>query len=372
MKQRIAIIVGTRPEAIKMAPVVLALREEPALETILVATGQHRQMLQQAFDIFGIVPDHDLSVMRAGQTLSGLTNSVIAGVDAFLEAANVSRIIVHGDTTTAMAASIAAFHRGIAIGHVEAGLRTGNLAKPFPEEFNRRCVDLVADLLWAPTQSAHDNLMAENLPEGRRILVTGNTVVDALLWASARLDAEPELRAAVARALPAPGRERRRILVTGHRRESFGRGFENICQALRRLASRSDVEIVYPVHLNPNVVGPVQAILSGIPNVHLIEPLDYLAFVYLMKSCDVILTDSGGVQEEAPSLGKPVLVMRDVTERPEAVAAGTAQLVGTDPERIVISVLRLLDAPGSWQFSAANPYGDGKASERIAKSLLSQ
>jgi UDP-N-acetylglucosamine 2-epimerase (non-hydrolysing) len=372
MKQCIAVVVGTRPEVIKMAPVILALKAEPSLDTVVVASGQHQEMVQQALDIFRIVPDHNLSVMRPGQTLSGVTTAVISGFDALLETLAPSRIVVHGDTTTAMAASVAAFHRGIAVGHVEAGLRTGSLARPYPEEFNRRCIDLVADLLWAPTELSRDNLLAENLPEGKRVLVTGNTVVDALQWAAARLETDAALRSAVRAALPALDSKKRMVLVTGHRRESFGDGFENICQALRTLAARSDLEIVYPVHLNPNVGGPVRTILGGIANVHLVAPQGYLAFVDLMTRCDLILTDSGGVQEEAPSLRKPVLVMRDVTERPEAVAAGTARLVGARRDDIVSGVSLLLDdAQEAGRMTAAeNPYGDGKAAARIVQSLL--
>ena len=374
MTQRLAVIVGTRPEAIKMASVILALKAEPSLETTVVASGQHREMLQQALDIFGIVPDHDLSVMRANQTLSTITTAIIESFDALLAELRPSRVIVHGDTTTAMAATIAAFHRGLPVGHVEAGLRTGSLERPFPEEFNRRCIDLLADLLWIPTERSRANLLAENLPQGKRLIVTGNTVVDALLRAAARLDAEPDLRAGVERNLPALDPGKRMILVTGHRRESFGEGFGNICEALRRLSQRRDVEIVYPVHLNPNVAGPVRELLGGIANIHLIAPQDYLAFIHLMKRSDVILTDSGGVQEEAPSLRKPVLVMRDVTERPEAVEAGTARLVGTDCEAIVGGVARLLDDAGEMRrmTSAANPYGDGQAGARIVRSLLAQ
>ncbi|HWA89870.1 MAG TPA: UDP-N-acetylglucosamine 2-epimerase (non-hydrolyzing) [Rhizomicrobium sp.] len=372
MKQRIAVVVGTRPEVIKMAPVILALKAEPSLETVVVASGQHQEMVQQALDIFRIEPDHNLSVMRPGQTLSGVATAVISGFDALIEKLAPSRIIVHGDTTTAMAASITAFHRGTAVGHVEAGLRTGSLARPYPEEFNRRCIDLVADLLWAPTELARDNLLAERLPEGKRVLVTGNTVVDALQWAASQLESNTALRAEVESGLPKLDPAKRMVLVTGHRRESFGEGFENICQALRTLAARSDLEIVYPVHLNPNVSGPVRTVLGGIGNVHLIAPQPYLAFVDLMTRCDVILTDSGGVQEEAPSLKKPVLVMRDVTERPEAVAAGTARLVGTSRDAIVTGVSLLLDDARemSRMTTAENPYGDGQAGARIVQSLL--
>ena len=371
MNRRLVVIVGTRPEAIKMASVILALKAAPDFETVVVASGQHRQMLDQALGIFGIVPDHDLAVMRANQTLSTITTAVIESFDALLAELNPDRVIVHGDTTTAMAATIAAFHRGIAVGHVEAGLRTGSLSRPYPEEFNRRCIDLVADTLWIPTELSRRNLVAENLPDGKRYIVTGNTVVDALLRTAKRLDDEPQLRAAVEATLPPLDPGRRMILVTGHRRESFGDGFQNICEALHALSARPDVEIVYPVHLNPNVSGPVESILGGVSNVHLIAPQDYLAFIHLMKRSHLILTDSGGVQEEAPSLGKPVLVMRDVTERPEAVEAGTARLVGADRNQIVAGVSRLLDDPSevARMTASENPYGDGNACDRIVDSL---
>lgn len=372
MRPRLLVIVGTRPEAIKMAPVILALKAEPRLETIVVASGQHREMLHQAFDIFGIEPDHDLAVMRANQTLSTITTAVIEGFDGLLTELNPTRVIVHGDTTTAMAATIAAFHRGIPVGHVEAGLRTGDLFRPYPEEFNRRCIDLLADLLWIPTDNARANVEAEKLPDGKRLIVTGNTVVDALLLVARRLDSDPALRAKAESSFPGLDPKKRLILVTGHRRESFGDGFGHICEALSTIANRRDVEIVYPVHLNPNVTGPVNRILGGRSNIHLIAPQDYVSFVALMKRSYLMLTDSGGVQEEAPSLRKPVLVMRDVTERPEAVAAGTARLVGANCERIVDGAVRLLDDPAEAAFMTAhtNPYGDGHAASRIVISLL--
>lgn len=372
MTLRVAVAVGTRPEAIKMAPVILALQAEREIETIVVSSGQHRDMLAQALDIFGIVPDHDLAVMREGQTPSDVTAAVIAAFDALLERVKPGWVLVHGDTTTAMAASIAAFHRGIAIGHVEAGLRTGDLSRPFPEEFNRRCVDLLAQLLWAPTERARENLLLESLSQGKRILVTGNTVIDALKWAADRLDNDTDLRARIDAKLPALDKARRMILVTGHRRESFGEGFKNICEALAALASRGDVEIVYPVHLNPNVAGPVRSILGKAKNVHLIAPQDYLAFVRLMQRAYLILTDSGGVQEEGPSLGKPVLVMREVTERPEAIEAGSVRLVGTARDPIADEAARLLDDASAYarMANAVSPYGDGHASGRIVRSLL--
>jgi UDP-N-acetylglucosamine 2-epimerase (non-hydrolysing) len=367
----VVVVVGTRPEAIKMAPVIHRLRSE-RVRTSVIASGQHREMLQQVMDIFQVTVDHDLGVMRPNQTLNSLTTAVIEALDARLAELEPNWVLVHGDTTTAMAASLAAFHRGISVGHVEAGLRTGDLARPFPEEFNRRCVDVVASLLWAPTAGARENLGRETLSQGKRILVTGNTAIDALIWASKKIDSTEALRRDLSRRFPFLGRRPRMVLVTGHRRDSFGGGFENICAALRELSSRPDLEIVYPVHLNPNVIGPVRRILGEIDNIHLIEPQDYLSFVHLMSRADVILTDSGGVQEEGPSLGKPVLVMRDVTERPEAVAAGTVRLVGADQAKIVEGVSLLLDDAEqmSRMARAINPYGDGHASERIVRSLV--
>jgi UDP-N-acetylglucosamine 2-epimerase (non-hydrolysing) len=369
---RVAVVVGTRPEAIKMAPVIHRLKREPTLDVKVVASGQHREMLNQVLDIFGIAVDHDLAVMRPDQTLSSLTTAVIDAFDARLGALAPGWVLVHGDTTTAMAASLAAFHRGIPVGHVESGLRTGDLSRPFPEEFNRRCIDTVATLLWAPTSGSRANLIGEGLPTGKRIVVTGNTAIDALVWASKRIASTDVLRRGLAARFPFLDGGRRLVLVTGHRRESFGDGFLHICEALRELSRRSDVQVVYPVHLNPNVMKPVHAILGGIGNVHLIEPQDYLAFVHLMGRADVILTDSGGIQEEGPSLGKPVLVMRDVTERPEAIAAGTARLVGANRARIVEEVSLLLDDADARQRMAGtrNPYGDGQASDRIVRSLI--
>ena len=368
---RVAVIVGTRPEAIKMAPVIHRLRAEKDLAVTVFASGQHREMLRQVLDIFGVEVDHDLAVMRPNQTLSSLTTAIMDSFDAKLVELAPDWILVHGDTTTAMAASLAAFHRGIRIGHVESGLRTGDLSRPFPEEFNRRCIDTVATFLWAPTTGSRENLIRENLPQGKTILVTGNTAIDALIWASKRIAETENLRRDLSARFPFLDPKRRMVLVTGHRRESFGDGFGNICEALRVLSQRSDLQLVYPVHLNPNVTGPVYSILGGLDNVHLIEPQDYLAFVHLMTRADVILTDSGGVQEEGPSLGKPVLVMRDVTERPEAVMAGTVQLVGANREKIIDSVSLLLDDADAMRrmTNVVNPYGDGNASDRIVQSL---
>lgn len=369
MSVRILSIFGTRPEAIKMAPLVKQLEQDRDIESIVCVTGQHREMLNQVLELFAIKPDHDLALMTGNQTLNGLASRLLASLDVVLETVKPDRVLVHGDTTTASAAALAAFHRQIPVGHVEAGLRTGNMMQPWPEEMNRRVVDVVSDLMFAPTASSRANLAAENL--FGRVIVTGNTVIDALFMTIDRINEDAPLRAELDARMLFIDDVRPVLLVTGHRRESFGAGFENICAALAELAHRDDVQIVYPVHLNPNVRGPVQDTLGKLPNVHLIEPLDYLGFVRLMQRASIILTDSGGVQEEAPALGKPVLVMRDVTERPEAVAAGTVSLVGTQRESIVKAVSELLDDPVAREKFArsANPYGDGQASRRIVAAL---
>ncbi|ATQ43996.1 non-hydrolyzing UDP-N-acetylglucosamine 2-epimerase [Caulobacter mirabilis] len=367
---RVLSIFGTRPEAIKMAPVVLRLSADPEIESIVCTTGQHRQMLDQMLGAFGVTPDVDLGVMTQGQSLNALTGQILTTLDGVLEQTKPDRVLVHGDTATAMAASLAAFHRRIPVGHVEAGLRTYDLQKPWPEEMNRRFVDIVSDLMFAPTEGSRENLAGERL--GGRVFVTGNTVIDALHHAQAILARNAAMRARIDAALPRIDPAKRLVLVTGHRRESFGDGFRDICAALLRLAERSDVEIIYPVHLNPNVREPVMQALGGRDNIHLIAPQDYFPFVRLMQRADVILTDSGGVQEEAPALGKPVLVMRDVTERPEAVAAGAAELVGTAPDSIVAAVTRVLDEEAVRLAFARgrSPYGDGRAADRIASALL--
>ncbi|HWV03399.1 non-hydrolyzing UDP-N-acetylglucosamine 2-epimerase [Ralstonia sp.] len=366
---KILSVFGTRPEAIKMAPLVKALAEQSAMESVVCVTGQHKQMLQQVLDLFDITPQYDLELMTQNQTLNGLSARLLTAFDDVLETVLPDRILVHGDTTTAMMSAMAAFHRRIPIGHVEAGLRTGDLYQPWPEEMNRRTIDVCADLLFAPTDSSRRNLQAENL--GGRILVTGNTVIDALLQTTQRIVKDDTFRAELDAHFPFLKDDRKVLLVTGHRRENFGSGFANICEALAKLARRDDIQIVYPIHLNPNVRGPVQTALAGLPNVHLIEPLDYARFVRLMQRAHVILTDSGGVQEEAPSLGKPVLVMRNVTERPEAVQAGTVRLVGTEVDSIVGAVSHLYDNDDAWRaFSQhLNPYGDGLASQRIVSAL---
>ena len=361
---------GTRPEAIKMAPVVLALRALEVVDTRVAVTAQHRQMLDQVLDLFDIVPDDDLDVMQPGQSLPDLFARMLTGMTALLERRRPDLVLVHGDTSTTFATALAAFYARIPIWHVEAGLRTGDMQAPWPEEANRRLAAPLCSRHFAPTSGGHDNLLREGI-DPASIEVTGNTVVDALLQVASRLESDPALAASVGAGLPQPGAGKRLIVVTGHRRENFGAGFEGICQGLRGLALRGDVEIAYPVHLNPRVQEPVRRLLGDLPSVHLLPPLDYLPFVELMRRASLVVTDSGGIQEEAPSLGKPVLVMRDTTERPEAVEAGTVRLVGTDPARIQFEASRLLDDPAAYAAMARahNPYGDGASGERIAASV---
>ncbi|VVO31016.1 UDP-N-acetylglucosamine 2-epimerase [Pseudomonas fluorescens] len=353
-----------------MAPLVRALAAEPGIDSRICITGQHASMLQQVLDLFELKADYTLEVMTQQQTLNSLTAALYAAIDPILEDVRPDKVLVHGDTTSAMVAAMSAFHRRIPVGHVEAGLRTGDIHQPWPEEMNRRVIDLGAELLFAPTSQSRQNLLDERL-QGQTF-VTGNTGIDALTLAAQRIEQDRPLRQRLDRQFDFLTPERKVLLVTGHRRENFGGGFIDICQALRTLAQRPDIQIVYPVHLNPNVLGPVTEYLGHLPNVHLIKPLDYLSFVRLMQHAHVILTDSGGVQEEAPSLGKPVLVMREVTERPEAVAAGTVRLVGTTPGSIIAGVNALFDDRQLWQNAsrAANPYGDGKASARIVDALM--
>jgi UDP-N-acetylglucosamine 2-epimerase (non-hydrolysing) len=359
-------VFGTRPEAIKMAPVVQALISDQGVRSVVCVTGQHKEMLAQVLDLFGIVPHYDLAVMTAGQTLNGLAAKMIRSLDEVLEEERPDRVLVHGDTTTAMAATIAAFQRGVPIGHVEAGLRTYDLRHPWPEELNRRIVDVASDMLFAPTSTAKANLSSERL--SGQVIITGNTVIDALKATTAILDRDASLAGRVDARLPETSG--RLVLVTGHRRESFGDGFERICEALKHIALLGDIDVVYPVHLNPQVQEPVRRHLSGLENVHLIAPQGYLPFVRLMQRAQVILTDSGGVQEEAPSLGKPVLVMRTVTERPEAVAAGAVELVGTDPKHMVERVAHFLRRSSAKDDrEILNPYGDGNASFRILRAV---
>ncbi|WP_425562111.1 non-hydrolyzing UDP-N-acetylglucosamine 2-epimerase [Litoribacillus peritrichatus] len=368
---KVMLVFGTRPEAIKMVPVVHALKRRPDLFKVQVCvTAQHREMLDQVLDLFEITPDFDLDLMLPGQSLGGLTSRALQGLESVFQEQKPDVVLVHGDTTTTFTASLAAFYQQISVGHVEAGLRTHNMYSPWPEEFNRRVTGLVANYHFAPTEKSQNNLLQENV-DPVTTLVTGNTVIDALQWVVNKVQSDDNIAALMARQFDFIDETKKLILVTGHRRENFGGGFLNICKAISTIAERDDVQVVYPVHLNPNVQKPVNEILSGFNNVHLIEPQDYLPFVYLMNRAYLILTDSGGVQEEAPSLGKPVLVMRDTTERPEAVEAGTVKLVGTSQEKIeqnVISLLDDIDAYKAMSF-AHNPYGDGEASERIADFL---
>lgn len=366
IRTTIFIVFGTRPEAIKMAPVVQALRNDPTIDARVCVTAQHREMLDQVLEVFSIQPDVDLNVMRANQDLTDVTANVLTGMREALRAWRPHMTLVHGDTTTSFAASLASFYEGVPVGHVEAGLRTGDIASPFPEEMNRRLTGALTSLHFAPTESAKQNLLRENISEAL-IHVTGNTVIDALLTMVDRIRSDDDLRRALDEQFSFFDARRSLIVVTGHRRENFGQGFERVCVALSRIAQRKDIEIVYPVHLNPNVQEPVHRILGDIPNVHLIEPLNYPSFVYLLNRARLIITDSGGVQEEAPSLGKPVLVMRDVTERPEAVEAGTVILVGTDDARLYHQTSLLLDDAEAYRRMAQrqNPYGDGQAALRI-------
>ncbi|MFV9670827.1 non-hydrolyzing UDP-N-acetylglucosamine 2-epimerase [Pantoea sp. ARC607] len=368
---KVLTVFGTRPEAIKMAPLVQALAQDPAFESRLCVTAQHREMLDQVLRLFRLQPDYDLNIMRPEQGLTEITCRILEGMKTVLLDFKPDIVLVHGDTTTTLAASLAAFYQQIPVGHVEAGLRTGDLASPWPEEGNRKLTGHLARLHFTPTARSRQNLLQENLPDAR-IIVTGNTVIDALLWVRDRVLDDTSLNAELAARYPFLDPAKKLVLVTGHRRESFGGGFERICSALAQIARQHpQAQIVYPVHLNPNVSEPVNRILSGIENIILIEPQEYLPFVWLMNRAWLILTDSGGIQEEAPSLGKPVLVMRDTTERPEAVDAGTVRLVGTDIARIVASVGELLRDDEAWQAMshAHNPYGDGKACGRILQAL---
>ena len=354
-----------------MAPVVKVLETNQELDVRVCVTAQHRQMLDQVLKLFSISPAFDLDLMRSGQDLTDITTRALIGLRQVISDWRPDRVLVHGDTTTTLAASLAAYYAKIPVGHIEAGLRTGNIYSPWPEEMNRTLTGSIADLHFAPTQQAEQNLLNEAVPQDK-IFVTGNTVIDALFWVRKTIESDSNLKKQFDIQFDFLDSTKRLVLVTGHRRENFGTGFENICVALGELAARGDVEIVYPVHLNPNVQEPVKRLLAGKPNVHLIEPLDYLPFVYLMNRSTLVLTDSGGVQEEAPSLGKPVLVMRDTTERPEAVEAGTVRLVGTNKDLIVSETNRLLDNVTAYQDMsfAHNPYGDGKASERICQRII--
>ena len=373
--KKILLVFGTRPEAIKMAPLVKALQKDTEhFETRVCVTAQHRQMLDQVLEVFGITPEYDLNIMAPNQDLYDITAKVLLGLREVLKDFRPDTVLVHGDTTTSMAASLAAFYMQIPVGHVEAGLRTYNMLSPWPEEMNRQVTDRICTYYFAPTEQSKVNLLQENI-DAKKIFITGNTVIDALLMAVDIISTTAGVKEKMAKELQEKGYtvgDREYILVTGHRRENFGDGFLHICKAIKELAAlHPEMDIVYPVHLNPNVQKPVYELLSSLSNVYLISPLDYLPFIYAMQHSTLLLTDSGGVQEEAPSLGKPVLVMRDTTERPEAVEAGTVKLVGTDAEAIVSNVTALLlDKEMYKRMSEThNPYGDGQACERIIAAL---
>lgn len=369
-KINVLTIFGTRPEAIKMAPLAKRLADDPVFNAKVCVTGQHREMLDQVLELFDIQPDFDLNIMKAGQDLTDMTVRILQALKDVFAYYRPDLVLVHGDTTTTFAATLACYYQQIPVGHVEAGLRTGNLYSPFPEEGNRLLTSVIANYHFAPTQEAKTNLLQE-LKTEQYIWVTGNTVIDALLSILQKIGHNAPLERHLAKQYPFLDPHKKMLLVTGHRRESFGQGFERICQALVAIAhSHPEVQIVYPVHLNPNVHEPVMRLLAGIKNIFLIEPQDYLPFVYLMARSYLILTDSGGIQEEAPALGKPVLVMRETTERPEAVKAGTVRLVGTDPKRIVAEVERLLqDDEYQAMAQAHHPYGDGQACQRIVSAI---
>ncbi|HDY7441685.1 TPA: non-hydrolyzing UDP-N-acetylglucosamine 2-epimerase [Vibrio vulnificus] len=370
-KKKVLTVFGTRPEAIKMAPLVHALALDERFEAKCCVTAQHREMLDQVLELFEITPDYDLNLMKAGQTLNEVTARILLELKPVLQEFKPDVVLVHGDTATTFAASLAAYYEQIAVGHVEAGLRTGNIYSPWPEEANRKLTGALTKYHFAPTETSQQNLLQENYSE-ENIFVTGNTVIDALLMVKEKIEQDADLKATLAAQFPYLDENKKLILVTGHRRESFGGGFERICEALAQAAKQHpEVQILYPMHLNPNVREPVNRILGSVENVLLIEPQQYLPFIYLMDRAHIILTDSGGIQEEAPSLGKPVLVMRDTTERPEAVAAGTVKLVGTDVEKIVSNLNTLLSDSEAYQAMsfAHNPYGDGKACQRILDSL---
>jgi len=377
--KKILLVFGTRPEAIKMAPLVLAMKAHSEISDIKVCvTAQHREMLDQVLQIFDIVPDYDLDIMKPGQDLYDITSNILLGMKEILSEYQPDIIFVHGDTTTTLATSLSAFYQKIPVAHVEAGLRTGDLYSPWPEEANRKLTGVLAKYHFAPTEMSRENLMKEGIVSSR-IFVTGNTVIDALLWVLQKIEKRPQLKQQLKNKIdhvyPYFESERPYVLITGHRRENFGQGFLDICKAIATLAQKhTDVDFVYPVHLNPNVQRPVNELLSAIDNVYLIPPLDYEPFIYLMSKSYLILTDSGGIQEEAPSLGKPVLVMRDMTERPEAVAAGTVKLVGTNPDSIITEVDRLLRDSGAYidMSKAHNPYGDGSSCDKIIKTILEE
>ena len=370
--KKVLLVFGTRPEAIKMAPLVKAFENESSIESRVCVTAQHREMLDQVLDMFDIKPQYDLNIMKPGQDLFDVTSNVLSGLKNVLNDFNPDVVLVHGDTTTTSSASLAAFYNKIKVGHVEAGLRTGDLYSPWPEEANRQITGVLANYHFAPTTTSENNLLKEN-KDPKNIIVTGNTVIDALFLALDKIENNPELKSKIIESINSQYKlteNKKIILVTGHRRENFGDGFINICEALKTIATNNpDVDVVYPVHLNPNVQKPVKEILSKTPNVYLIDPLQYEQFIYMMNKSYFIITDSGGVQEEAPSLGKPVLVMRDTTERPEAVEAGTVKLVGTNKETIINEAQKLLENQEEYNkmSKAHNPYGDGKACEKVVE-----
>ncbi|URR15396.1 UDP-N-acetylglucosamine 2-epimerase (non-hydrolyzing) [Citrobacter portucalensis] len=371
--KKIMVVFGTRPEAIKMAPLIKEIKKNHSLECKVCVTAQHREMLDQVLDLFDITPDYDLNLMKKGQTLNDITSSILILIKPILQEFNPDIVLVHGDTATTFAVSLASYFEKISIGHVEAGLRTGNIFSPWPEEANRRLTSVLTKFHFTPTDNSKNNLLKEGYDEDS-IFVTGNTVIDALHLVKNKIDNDKILLQKLDQQFQFLDKSKRMILVTGHRRENFGRGFENICEALAKIAlDNDDVQIVFPVHLNPNVREPVNRILGNIDNIYLVEPQQYVPFIYLMNSSYLILTDSGGIQEEAPSLGKPVLVMRDTTERPEAVAAGTVKLVGTDKHKIILEVNNLLKSDvlyNEMSFSH-NPYGNGDSSKMILSKILS-
>lgn len=396
MKRKVMLVFGTRPEAIKMAPLVLELKKYNTFETCVCVTGQHREMLDQVLQIFSITPDYDLNIMKPGQDLYDVTSRVLLGMRDVLREVKPDVVLVHGDTTTSTAAALAAFYQQIPVGHVEAGLRTHNIYSPWPEEMNRQLTGRIASYNFSPTELSRSNLLNEGI-DAEKITVTGNTVIDALHLVVDKISSDTSLRQELAEVLRQSGydinrlndTQRRLVLITGHRRENFGEGFLHICTAIKDLSMKyPNVDFVYPMHLNPNVRRPIAKIFEGneqltinsqsvnekFPNMFFAEPLEYLSFVYLMEKAYIVLTDSGGIQEEAPGLGKPVLVMRDTTERPEAVAAGTVKLVGTDYDAIVSNVSELLDSLHTYEQmnKAVNPYGDGKACQRIINVLKSK
>jgi len=386
MKKRVLTVFGTRPEAIKMMPIVTELQKDDRFEAACCVTAQHREMLDQVLSIFNIIPEYDLNIMSPNQTLDQVSSRILVGITPILDEFEPDVVLVHGDTATTFAATLAAFYKQIKVGHVEAGLRTGDLFAPWPEEANRKLTGVLAQYHFAPTEISDQNLRAEGVKDDN-ILITGNTVIDMLFKSIKMIEDSENLRNEIdsnfdfltantgTKVGAHEAGSNPMILVTGHRRENFGEGFQNICKALAKIArTHPNSQIVYPVHLNPNVQEPVNAILSGLPNIHLIKPLEYLPFIYLMQRASIILTDSGGIQEEAPSLGKPVLVMRETTERPEAISAGTVKLVGTNPEKICESINVLLTEPDAYSdmSNASNPYGDGKATARILDYLAAK